>query len=687
MKNVFIICEKRSAAKRLAEALSDGGGPREIAKHGHRAFEVLRGDERIVIGYALGHLYEVGPARGRGGWDYPIFDFAWRPKFEVDRGSKGLRGLILAISELSKGADEFVNACDYDLEGSLIGYMVLKHVCGGAEAKAKRMKFSTLTSEELRRAYDSPLPKLDFELVEAARCRHEVDWIYGINLSRALINSVRSSGRYETLSTGRVQGPTLKFVVEREREISTFVPRPYWSIESRVEIGGELLDAEYERDAISRKDEAEAIAERVSGERGVVEGIEARLSEVEPPAPFNLSDLQAAAYRHFALAPKQSLSILERLYLDALISYPRTSSQRLPRGMAYESIIRSLSKLPEYGAPCSRLLALGELKPREGDKVDPAHPAIYPTGNLPEGALDGRSKALFDLIVKRFLATFGKPALRRSEKATLTCGGHRFYIRGSRYLERGWMEFYSPYAGLEGVGLPPIREGQEVLFREAKAIPRFTKPKPRFNPSSLLKAMEEEGIGTKATRADIIDILFRRGYIAGERISATPLGMKIAETLSKYCPKVLDVEFTRELEASMEAIARGEASREGSLLAAVDFLKPILSELKLGERGIGEELSLSIGEMRARLSRLSVPCPSCGSPLSIVKSRRTGKRFIGCSGMWAGRCKFALPLPQRGRLSLLDKLCKRCGFQLIRVKPKGRRPFIVCSRCFAEGRA
>lgn len=686
MRSVFIICEKRDAAKRLAEALSNGGGVKEFSRYGHRAFEVIRGGKRIIICHASGHLYEVGPARGQSELEYPILDFSWRPKPEVNGSRRRLKGLISAISELSKGADEFVNACDYDLEGELIGYMVLKYACGGAEGKAKRMKFSTLTPWELRKAYDNPLPSLNFELVEAARCRHEVDWVYGINLSRALINSVRSaSGRYEALSIGRVQGPTLKFVVERELEIATFVPRPYWSIVSKVKINDAILNAEYEGGAVSRKEEADGIVGTVSGRKGVVERVEAKVSEIAPPTPFSLPDLQAEAYKHFALEPKQSLSILERLYLDALISYPRTSSQKFPKGLDYSSIIESLSKLREYEAPCSRLLAMKELRPNEGDRDDPAHPAIYPTGNHPTGALDKRSRALFDLIVKRFLATFGEPALRRVERAILACGGHKFQLSGIKYLSKGWIELYSPYADLGESSLPPLREGQEVLFAEVEAIPRFTKPKPRFNPSSLLRAMEEEGIGTKATRADIIDILFRRGYMSGNRIEATPLGMKVVETLSKYCPKILDAKFTKELEASMDAITRGEAERKKVLETAIEFLKPILLELKSKEGAIGEELSKAILEARSKLLRLSASCPRCGSPLSIIRSRRTGKRFIGCSGAWTKGCKFALPLPQRGKISLLNKVCEDCGFQLIRVRPMGRRPFAACPKCFAEG--
>ncbi len=199
--------------------------------------------------------------------------------------------------------------------------------------------------------------------------------------------------------------------------------------------------------------------------------------------------------------------------------------------------------------------------------------------------------------------------------------------------------------------------------------------------------MEKENIGTKVTRANIVDILFRRGYIKGERMIATPLAFKINEVLSEYCPKVTEVSFTREMENLMNGIEFGVEKRETVLVRAIENLKPIMESLREKESEIGKELSESIREIKRNEIMLNVRCPDCDSKLFIVRSKKTHKRFIGCSGMWAKKCKFSLPLPQIGALTLMKKYCNECGFQMIKVKNKRRRPLVSCPRCYINKRS
>ncbi len=576
--------------------------------------------------------------------------------------------------------------CDFDIEGSLIGYTILKYACGGADQRAKRMKFSTLTTKDLRESYENMLPRLDFPLAYAGMCRHEVDWLYGVNLSRALTQSAyRASQQYATLSTGRVQGPTLRYVVEREREVSSFVPIPYWTIAARVDVDGVEVEAEFEHERLGRKSEAQKIAAAASGKWGKVENLDSKKFRIRPAVPFDLSALQSEAYRHFGFTPRASLGIAERLYLDAMISYPRTSSQKLPPTVGYENILRGLSERPEYEKNAKLLLEQGGLKPNEGRKEDPAHPAIYPTGNGANRKLEAREQKVYDLIVKRFMASFCGTALKQSEKATIEVASHRFFLRGSRILDKGWIGFYEPYAKFEEIMLPPLTVGQEVRFAVVRSEEKFSQPPPRFNPSSLLKLMEEVGIGTKATRADIIDTLYRRGYITDERIVATPLAFQVIDVLSQHCPRVVDVKFTHELEEMMDRIERGEEEREHVVMETVKNLRPIVEELKLREQEIGRELSKTIKAMRIAERTFKTPCPQCGATIQVIRSLRTKKRFIGCSGYFQKQqCRFSLPLPQMGDLTLLDKRCPECGFQMIQVRIRGRRPMISCPQCFVN---
>ncbi len=685
MATTLIITEKPDAALHVAEALADKQGRKKLNVDGVPFFEVQKDDGRIFICSALGHLYAVTTKEPDARSQYPVWDFAWKPKHLVERGQKKQEKWIKSIEKVSRGADRFMNACDFDIEGSLIGYTILKYACNGADRRAQRMKFSTLTVKELRDAYAKALPELDFTLAYAGMCRHEVDWLYGINLSRALTQAAfKVSNRYSTLSTGRVQGPTLRFVVEREQEIEIFVPTPYWTLRARVDVDGKVVEAEYEIERIKVKRQAEQAIKDCAGKTGNVEKLESRTYELSPPTPFDLSALQSEAYRHFGYTPRASLGIAERLYLDQLISYPRTSSQKLPASIGYEEIMKGLGQIEAYSSATKGLLAAGALAPNEGAKDDPAHPAVYPTGNVPKRELDSREWKIFDLVVRRFLATFGGTATKESDRATIIVGEHAFFLRGSRILEKGWIAVYGPYAKFEEITLPHLKEGQQVKMVALTLEDKYTQPPPRYNPSSLLKAMEEAEIGTKATRADIIETLYRRGYVKEQRMTATALAFRVTEILTKYCPKVIDVTFTRELEAKMEQIELGKQTREHVVLETIEYLKPIIEDLKAKEEEVGKGLNTVVNEMWLASITLSVPCPKCGSTLKVVRNPRTKKRFIGCAGKWKANCTFALPLPQLGALTLLEKRCPECGFQMVQVRSKGRRPMISCSNCFVN---
>jgi DNA topoisomerase-1 len=676
-KYTLIITEKPDAAQRIASALDRNGKAKKVEDNGV-PYYVAERDKPIVVVPAIGHLYTVAEEKiGRN--YYPVFNFRWVPRYMAERGTKHIRVWLETISKLAQGADTYIDACDYDIEGSIIGYCVLKYACGGKENVAKRMKYSTLTKEELENAYKKLLPKLDFALIEAGKTRHEVDWLYGVNLTRALTLAAKDwSGKYATLSTGRVQGPTLRFLVARERAIRSFVPTPYWQIKAEIEIEGKIFEAEYEREVIETKQEVEAILGACKGRDGIVETIEEKQFQQTPPTPFDIGALQSEAYSLFGYTPRRTLDIAQRLYLDALISYPRTSSQKLPPAINYEGILKSLSAVPEYRQLVAELLAKKELKPNEGKKEDPAHPAIYPTGNLPERVLEEPERRIWDLVARRFMAVFGEPAIRRSVKVCINVNGHRFVLRGRQTLKEGWLRFYEPYVRAEEVLLPQIERGQSLRIVRVISEDKFTKPPPRYNPGSLLRRMEEAGIGTKATRADIIQTLYDRKYVRDERMVVTDLGFEVLEVLKKHCPSIVSIKLTRNLEERMDKIQANMEKRENVLLDVVEILKPVVEELKSKEKVIGEQLSKAIKKARVE-ERMVGQCPICGTgTLMILYSRKTGKRFIGCTNYFKKKCNTAFPLPQKGLARPLGKKCQKCGWPTVQIRIKGRRPWNLC---------
>jgi DNA topoisomerase-1 len=594
----LVITEKPSSARRIAQALDEEGRPVTL-REGSVQYHVARreGDELLVVS-ALGHLYALTQV-GRG-WTYPVYEMKWVPASKVNRTNPRIKAHIKTISTLSRGVDRFVSACDYDQEGSLIGYNALRYAVGERSlTRSRRMLYSTLTSTDLVKAWETMKPTLDYHDIAAGKTRHEADWLFGINLSRALTLAVReASGAKMTLSIGRVQGPTLSFVKERETGIRGFVPIPYWKVYAETVISGEAYPLEYEKKRLEREVNARELASECRGRDGNVVGIERISERLLPPPPFNLGDLQREAYRVFKLSPKTTLRAAEKLYLGTYISYPRTNSQRLPPTLDLRGILRNLSKHPAYAKYAEELMSRRRLKPRQGSKDDPAHPAIHPTGAKPRRLQENEAKT-YDLIVKRFLSCLGEPAIRDKIEAEVDVHGHSFYLRGSKTMKKGWLDIYAPYVKDKEMTLPELEPGMVIPVAKLSTRRSYTKPPQRFNPSSLLRHMENHEIGTKATRTNIIDTLYRRGYIAGRRINMTDLGLCIVETLEEYCPSILSVEMTRALEESLKEIQVSNKNPEDVIEDVKEALKPILAQFKDKEGEIGAAIAEAVTGVHA----------------------------------------------------------------------------------------
>lgn len=674
-KTVFVITEKPDAALRIALALDTKEKPRKMLDHGV-PYYIAKRDKEIVVVPSLGHLYTITDAQK--GRQLPAFAFKWVPRHVAEKKAARIRNWIQTIEKLAKNADIFIDACDNDVEGSIIGYFILKYACGNKEQSANRMKYSTLTNEELKKSFTELQPSLDFKLIEAGRARHEVDWLYGINLSRSLTNAAKGwSGRYVALSTGRVQGPTLKFLVKREEAIKTFVQTKYWQIKAKVEIHGRIFEADYEKEKLENLEDAESVLKRCQNKTGLVEEVEIEKSFQLPPFPFNLSALQNEAYNLFHYAPSSVLKIAQQLYLKALISYPRTDSQKLSPVINYKAILKSLNRLDEYRNTTSKLLAHEVLRPNEGRKDDPAHSAIYPTGELPRQDLSKSEAKILDLIVRRFISVFGEPAVKQSMRVCLSAGRYHFRLHGKKLLKKGWMSYYEPYIRFEEVTLPPIEKGEAIKIRKIIMKDLTTEPPSRYNPISLLKEMEQAGIGTKATRTETIQTLYDRRYIKGERMTVTAVGFEITEILERYCPSIVSTELTRELETKMNSIQEGNEKREEILTHVIGILEPVIDALKKEEKGIGERLSRAVDRAEFEEKTIGI-CPICKTgKLVIIHSRETGKRFVGCTNYFKGNCDTSFPLPQKGGLRLQGKKCDKCGWPTVETWAR-RHPWTIC---------
>lgn len=696
-KSTLIIAEKPKSAEKIASALS--GDEMKKGKEGKAVWYEfdLNGKPHIVVP-AVGHLF--GLKQEGKGWKYPILEMKWVPTFEVSKSAAFSKVYYENFIRLAKNIDEVIVACDYDREGDVIGYNITRFICNRDDAS--RMKFSTLTKSDLIEAYENRQGTIDSLQVEAGLARHQLDWLWGLNATRALTLAYKTAtNRFKIMSSGRVQGPTLSILYEKEKEISKFKPQPFWEASAQITINKESLEASYRGGKIWDKKEAES----KKGETAQVTEIKKRKVRKKQPTPFDLTTLQTESFNHFKYSPRQTVDIAQKLYEAGYISYPRTSSQKLPDKIGYRQILDKLIKI--YGELAENLLAKEELKPREGEKSDPAHPAIYPTTTIPKYKRMGqKERNIYDLIARRFMATFCDVALREQTSVRFDINGEEYSSDGSKILERGWLDYYT-YSKSKEQSLPPLTKGEsypcQVSIEEKETL-----PPPRFTQAGILKEMEKRGIGTKATRAHILQTLYSRGYIDGMSIEVTEIGDAVIKTFEKYCPDIISTELTKEFEEKMEQIVEGKTNREEIVTHAKGIIDKIMNEFKKNETIIGKELSHAIDETLEKMSEIG-PC-DCGGTIKIINFR--GGRFIGCSSYfnckkcsetkkkckcecplcngvkykckckwkekgWDPSCETSYPLPHKGKIIKVGKDCEY-GHPMLRIIRQEKRPWIMC---------
>jgi len=663
-----MICEKPQAALKIATALAESNIIKKTA-YGSYWFEFERKGIKHACVPAVGHLF-VLDADSKG-WEYPIFDMKWVPTFNRKEGGYA-KSYFKNLENMAKKASDFIVCCDYDTEGDVIGYNILRFIC--KKNDAKRMKFSTLTKTDIIEAYENMMNHLDFGQVEAGLTRHYLDFIWGINTTRALTLALKRAMKkgFTVVSTGRVQGPTLALLTQREREIKNFKSEPYWELGLHALFNKSLIAAFYEKGKIWEKEEAQKIYNNAKGKDAIVKDVEKKKQQLMPPVPFDTITLQTESYRCFGYSPAQTLSIAESLYTQGFISYPRTSSQQLPEKIGYKNILQNLSKIFKEA---ELVLEKKELKPMQGKKTDPAHPAIYPTSQIPIlDKLNSHQKRVYELIARRFMSTFGDPAFRESTKIKLDVNNYIFISTGLKTISKGWLQLYGKFALVKEIMLPEVKVGDKLEVKDLVLLEKETQPPDRYSQASILKEMEKRGLGTKATRSQILQTLYERGYIFDKSIKVTDFGQKVIETLEKYCPKIISEELTRKFEEEMEAVAENKKKREDVVKEAEVVLKEILAEFKVNEDKIGNELAKSYLFTRKNMKIIG-KCPKCSKDLIIITSKAK-KRFIGCSGYKEG-CEFSFPLPKSGNITKTDKKCEKCGYPLIMVRFK-RKPLFSC---------
>lgn len=666
----LIITEKPAAAAKIAAALSGATDEKVTTKDGVAYYEFYKGSRRYIVGCAVGHLFGIQQIAKRG--PFPNFEVEWKPSHLKGR-SAFTKKYLTTLKKLVKEADEFIVATDFDVEGEVIGWNVVRFVC--KKKDARRMKFSSLTKEALDESFENLLPTLNWGAAVAGETRHYIDWFYGINLSRGLMKALSSTGTFRILSIGRVQGPALKILADREKEISAFKPEPFWQIFLQVkDIKNQQVEVKHPKDIFNKGELLKF--KHLQGKKG--QAITTISEErIAAPIPFDLTTLQTEAYRNHGYTPSQTLKIAQKLYLAGMISYPRTSSQKYPKEIGYDKILKRLKKYT------TQIRYAVNSRPTQGKKDDPAHPAIYPTGEIkkiPEG-----DKKLYDLIVKRFIACFCDAARVGNKKIKVVVNGLNFGARGIQIKDKGWMHVYP--SSIKESEVPTIDGEVDVL--EIRTEEKETKPPRRYSAASLVRELEKKGLGTKATRASIVETLYSRGYVRNKSIEVTELGMRMTETLEKYSPIILDEELTREMTAELEKIEVANRDLEKKKEKVLDKAKKVVRKITKGMEVNLDAMGKSLADANAivweqeKEANTMTECPVCHKgKLRVMYGKRFSRYFVSCDAY--PDCKTIYSLPPNGMMKPARtkegelEMCEECGFPKIIAFKRGRSPWKFC---------
>jgi DNA topoisomerase-3 len=644
----LIVAEKPSVARDVASALGR-----------HRRQNGALVGSGWTVTWALGHLAELAPpdAYGEQHKKWRLETLPILPERFKVRVNRKTREQFAVVNGLLRdpSVTEVVNACDAGREGELI--FAYLYGLSGCKKPVLRLWISSLTPEAIREGFDSLRDGRSMRpLEDAARSRSEADWIVGMNATRAY--SVRFGAVGNVLSVGRVQTPTLRLLVDREKEIEDFKPEKFWTVHARFAREGATYDGVWfknKQNRLKEKDEADKVAAKVRGGIGVVRKAEKKTVSEKPPLLYDLTELQRNANAKFGFTAERTLRVAQSLYEERkLITYPRTSSRYLSKDIvgSLKRRVEAAGALPDLASFAEKLLSLSKL-PANKRVVDDAkvtdHHAIIPTGKKLSGELPPDEARVYDLVARRFLAVFF-PASRFENTTVITeVKKETFLSKGRVMLEAGWRALYP-----EGVGgkkekeppvLPPIEVDQEWSVAKVGVKEGETKPPPRYSESALLGAMEtagrlvddEElrqamkdlGLGTPATRASIIERLIKVGYVERDRkvLVPTSKGRALISLLEKS--QLSSPELTARWEERLAKMEKGAERRPDFMADIRSFTTSLVEEV----RGMdGEKVTSPSQGNRQPVGT----CPKCGAP--VVET----KKAYGCSAWKSRGCDFAI---------------------------------------------
>ena len=638
----YIITEKGTTAKRIASILSKG----KAKKKKIGSTEAHEFDGKVVMGLS-GHVFRL---------DFPPAYNDWSktdPQNLIDAEivTVALRkDLVTALKKSAKDAESITIATDYDREGELIGVEALKVIKEvNSSLPVDRMRYSAITEKDIKDSF-AARSEVDYNLAASAEARQIIDLIWGAALTRFISVTANRLGD-DFFSVGRVQSPTLALLVDKEREINKFVPRKYWELHAKLKTEKlECFEVTHKTQKFWELDEVEGVKSRIEAAKsGVITAVKTKSRVDKPPTPFDTTGFIRAASA-IGYTPKRVMYIAESLYLGGFISYHRTDNTTYPKTLDLKALLEMFHESKEFGDYARMLSKKKQLKPTAGKKETKDHPPIHPVSAVSKDKLDKDQWKVYELVVRRFLATLSDAAKWEDTIVNVEIGNEPLGAKGKVLKQPGFLVIY-PYQKKEELKLPELEEGENVTIDELEQLEKETKPPNRISQAGLIKKMEELGLGTKSTRHEIIGKLYDRAYVQGNPGVPTGKAFALIDSLEKYAATITKSEMTGRLEDEMDRISEGKRKKDELVDDSRDMLRAAFKDMLANRDEIANSLKDALKD-----AKIVGTCPDCGANLFWATSKRK-KRFIGCSSYPA--CSFSLPLPpaSSGRLLVTGDKC------------------------------
>lgn len=670
MAKTLVLAEKPSVGRELARVLG--------CTRGGNGY--MEGD-RYIVTWALGHLVTLAdPDVYEKRWEkWDMEDLPMLPQTMKLVVIPESRRQYQTVSGLMKRGDvtELIIATDAGREGELVARWIMQKA--GWKGKTRRLWISSQTDKAIREGFQNLKSAAEYDsLYRSAQARSEADWLVGLNVTRALTCKWGAQ-----LSAGRVQTPTLSLITRREEEIRRFVPKEYWGISAKLD-----GFTAYWRDgkgnaSIFDKQKAEELTAKLKGKSAVLTRVEKTWKQTPPPAAYDLTELQRDANKKYAYSAKETLDIMQRLYEQhKLLTYPRTDSRYISDDVVSTLPERLQSCMVDVYKPLAQEICRKrplQVKYLVNNAKVTDHHAIIPTEEQPYlYNLSGPERNIYDLVVRRFLAVLMPPFEYEEVKLTLNIGGETFTARGKHVLNQGWRAAYDRSFTMEEEAedeeeqrLPALRQGDKLPVSAITLRPGKTKPAARYTEATLLSAMEHpsatvsdrnlsrileetSGLGTPATRADIIEKLFSSFYIErrGKELVPTSKGLQLVELVPE---ELRSAEMTARWEDKLAAIAKGNASDKQFVADMRAYATDLVKQVKASDKTFHHD------------NQTRSPCPECGKMLLKVKGKR-GEMLV-CPDRECGY--------RRSITQITNARCPNCHKKM-ELRGEGEKQMFVC---------